>query len=212
MPFLKPQLWGWGGSIKVCLSFSAAGTGRLVRIQDRMNSAKYKDVFEENLLQHISDLKNTAKTMLEWFWDKYLIVLEWPNQSPILSLLEHLWRNLKSHFINRKNGINCPILGVRSSEKFPYHEVKVYRVAETCRFPKTSGHLVLFIQSSCGCSWGNILYHNMGVGSLLSPRSFLRDVLKLSFGFATHQSLGSYCVQKNQRGKKMGKAVVEETW
>jgi hypothetical protein len=30
--------------------FSAAGTGRLVRIEAKMNEAKYKEILDENLL------------------------------------------------------------------------------------------------------------------------------------------------------------------
>lgn len=32
-------------------SITAAGTGRLIQIEKRMNSAKYKEVLQENLLQ-----------------------------------------------------------------------------------------------------------------------------------------------------------------
>lgn len=82
------------------------------------------------------------------------------------------------------------------------------QVAETWKFPEISERLVHFIQPVHGCSRGNRLYQNMGVGSVLPPKSFLRDVLKLSFGFTTHQSLGSYPGQKNQRGKAMNKAEI----
>ena len=61
------MLWG---------CFSAAGTGRLVRIKAKMNRAKYREILDENLLQSAQDLrlgrrftfqqdndpKNTAKT------------------------------------------------------------------------------------------------------------------------------------------------------
>ena len=78
------MLWG---------CFSAAGTGRLVRVEAKMNGAKYKKILDENLLQsgpqdlrlgqrftfqQDNDTKHTAKTMQEWFWDKSLNVLEWP--------------------------------------------------------------------------------------------------------------------------------------
>jgi hypothetical protein len=59
--------------------FSTAGTGRLVRIEEKMNGAKYREILDENLLQSAQDLrlgqrftfqqdinpKHTAKTTQE---------------------------------------------------------------------------------------------------------------------------------------------------
>jgi hypothetical protein len=42
------MLWG---------CFSVAGTGRLVRIEGKMNRAKYRKVLDENLLQSAQDLR-----------------------------------------------------------------------------------------------------------------------------------------------------------
>jgi hypothetical protein len=36
--------------------FSGAGTGRLVRIEGKMNRAKYREILNENLLQSTKDL------------------------------------------------------------------------------------------------------------------------------------------------------------
>ena len=80
------MLWG---------CFSAAGIGRLVRIEAKMNAAKYREILDENLLQSTQDLRlgrrftfhqdndpmHTAKTTQEWLRDKSLNVLEWPSQS-----------------------------------------------------------------------------------------------------------------------------------
>ena len=87
------MLWG---------CFSAAGTGRPVWIEAKMNRAKYRKIFNENLPKSAQDLrlgpgfsfqqdndpKHTAKTTQEWLWNKSLNVLEWPRREPDLTSLE----------------------------------------------------------------------------------------------------------------------------
>ena len=46
-----------GGSIMLWGCFSAEGTGRLVRIEGKMNGAKYGEILDENLLQSAQDLR-----------------------------------------------------------------------------------------------------------------------------------------------------------
>ena len=52
-----PKVKHGGGSIMLWGCFSAAGTGRLVRIEGKMNAAMYRDILEENLLQSALDLR-----------------------------------------------------------------------------------------------------------------------------------------------------------
>ena len=88
------MLWGY---------FSAAGTGKHVLVEGKMDGAKYEDILEENLCQSACDLrlgrrftcqqdndpKHTAKATLEWY------MLEWLSQSPDFKPIENLWLDLK---------------------------------------------------------------------------------------------------------------------
>ena len=56
-PGTIPTVKHGGGSIMLWGCFSAAGTGKLVRIEAKMNRAKYREILNENLLQSAQDLR-----------------------------------------------------------------------------------------------------------------------------------------------------------
>ena len=55
-PGTFPTVKHGGGSIMLWGCFSAEGIGRLVRIEAKMNGAKYREILDENLLQSTQDL------------------------------------------------------------------------------------------------------------------------------------------------------------
>ena len=84
-----------GGSIMLWGCFSAAGTGRLVRIEGKMNATIYRDILDENLLQSALDLrlgrrfifqqdnnpKHTAKISKDWL-QNHSVNMSWSGPGP----------------------------------------------------------------------------------------------------------------------------------
>ena len=96
-PRTPSEAWRWKPYALGC--FSAKGTGRLHRIEGRMNGAMYQEILGDNLLSsvralkigggwvfhHENDPKHTAKATKEWLKKKNIKVLEWPSQSSDLN-------------------------------------------------------------------------------------------------------------------------------
>ncbi|KAF2358526.1 Transposase Tc1-like, partial [Trinorchestia longiramus] len=104
-----------GGSIMVLGCFSSSGIDKLYNIEGTMNGRKYREILEELLLpvtsllklkrrwkfQEDDDLKHSANETKDWLRMKAMNILEWPSQSPDMTLIENLWRELKMKIQNR---------------------------------------------------------------------------------------------------------------
>ncbi len=89
-----PNLEAWGWKHHALGVLSAKGTGRLHRIEGRMDGAMYCKILANNPLpsvralkmgrclvfQHDNDPKHTSRATKEWLCKKHFKVLEWPSQ------------------------------------------------------------------------------------------------------------------------------------
>ncbi|MGH0167791.1 UNVERIFIED_CONTAM: hypothetical protein FKN15_052775 [Acipenser sinensis] len=53
---LTPHMKHGGGSIMLWGCFNASGPGKLVKIEGKMDTAKYREIVEENLMNSARDL------------------------------------------------------------------------------------------------------------------------------------------------------------
>ncbi len=102
-------------SVMIWAAMSSAGVGPLCFLKSTVNAAIYQEILEHFMLPSADKLygddtfifqqdlapAHTAKGTKSWFNDHGVTVLDWPANSPDLSLIENLWgivkRKMKRH-------------------------------------------------------------------------------------------------------------------
>ena len=101
-----------GGCVMVWGCMTLHGFGRLCSVEGRMNAVQYISILEDSFLgtlqdqninhhdiyfQQDNDPKHTSKLAKAWFQDNHIDVLDWPPNSPDMSIIENAWMQLASH-------------------------------------------------------------------------------------------------------------------
>jgi len=105
MECCHPTFQKGGGGIMVWGAMTAAGLGPLVRVQDKINSAKYCQILEDHLLPYMDELggrqalifqqdnapSHKARSTMDWFASRSVNLLDHPACSPDLNPIERIW-------------------------------------------------------------------------------------------------------------------------
>ncbi|QRV95341.1 Transposable element Tcb2 transposase [Ceratobasidium sp. AG-Ba] len=98
-----------GASIMVWGVITAAGVGRLYRIEGTLTGARYTEILQDAnlgalkdqrrrtqsiIFQQDNDLKYTSLVAREWFKSRRIEVTPWPASSPNLDIIERVWESL----------------------------------------------------------------------------------------------------------------------
>lgn len=93
-----------GGGLMVWGCFSYRGKGKLVFVDNKIDSVRYTEVLQESFLPFIEDKhpegaifqqdgapSHTSKHTKEWRMDNVVSDLEWPSKFPDMNTLENVW-------------------------------------------------------------------------------------------------------------------------
>ncbi len=168
--------------------FAASGPEWLVIIDGTMNSALYQKILKENVRPSVCDLKLKSSWVMQQDSDpkhtskstsELLKVLEWPNQSPDLNLIEKLWHDLSIQSIHARKPSSEAELKQCCKEKWA--KIPPQR-CERLMASYSKLQLINNITTDCSCcckGWHNQL---LDLGAITFTRTVrLRQVWTASF-------------------------------
>jgi len=100
-----PTVKHGGGSIMLWGCVAASSTGNIAQVEGRMDSTKYQQILEANIIPFVKKLqlkKGWLEIHMDYLKRRKLKVLEWPSQSPDLNITENQWVDLKRAVHSRR--------------------------------------------------------------------------------------------------------------
>ncbi|GBL84257.1 Transposable element Tcb2 transposase [Araneus ventricosus] len=109
-----PTMKHGGGNVMVWECVSRLGMDSMRRIQGITDKFQYEDILENIMLpyarnslgrgfifQQDNDPKHRSKHIQNWFSHRHVTLLDWPNPSPDLNIIEGVWAELERHLVGR---------------------------------------------------------------------------------------------------------------